>query len=105
MTEPYRMAEARIATGAWTVDAATNRITNLELVTGSENMRHAFDTGLATATRGTCNPNATLTEEDVVAIRRARADGQPQRVVAERFGIHEEHVGRIARRVAWPHVA
>ena len=46
-----------------------NSIENLEWSTYSENMQHAFDTGLVKPTRGTDSPLSKLTQEDVIYIR------------------------------------
>lgn len=46
---------------------------------------------------GERNPNAKLTDADVVAIRSAVAAGELQRVVAKRFGVGQTHVSRIVR--------
>lgn len=46
-----------------------NHANNLEWTTCSENVRHAYDNGLAKAKQGVDNPWAKLTNEDVVYIR------------------------------------
>ena len=46
-----------------------NSLENLEWSTYSENVQHAFDTGLAKPTRGTDSPLSKLTREDVIYIR------------------------------------
>lgn len=47
-----------------------NCASNLEWTTGSENVRHAYDNGLAKAKQGINNPWAKLTLEDVTYIRK-----------------------------------
>ena len=47
-----------------------NHANNLEWTTCSENMRHAYDNGLAKAKQGADNPLAKLTNEDVAYIRK-----------------------------------
>jgi hypothetical protein len=51
--------------------------------------------------RGTRNPAAHLTPEDVRAIRR---DSRAQREIAEDYGIGQSHVSQIKRGVIWAHV-
>lgn len=46
-----------------------NSVENLEWVTHSENIQHAFDTGLANALVGTNNSLSKLTNEQVLFIR------------------------------------
>jgi hypothetical protein len=46
-----------------------NCVSNLEWVTGTENMIHARDNGLLHPLRGVNSPCAKLTEEDVIYIR------------------------------------
>ena len=54
-------------------DKADNRVENLEWVTGSENVRHAFENGLNTIRNGEDNPSSKLTERDVRIILRLSA--------------------------------
>lgn len=61
-----------------------NRITNLELVTGAENVAHAFATGLNFGNVGELNPCAKLSLKDVEAIR---ASSESSRVLGERYGV------------------
>lgn len=46
-----------------------NHVENLEWATASENTQHAFNTGLATALRGSQNGAAKLTAEQIAEIR------------------------------------
>lgn len=46
-----------------------NRIENLEWVTHSENMHHAFKTGLKNNAQGVASPNSKFTEEEILYIR------------------------------------
>lgn len=48
-------------------------------------------------TLGEGNPNAKLSDADVIAIRAAVTAGQLQRVVAAQFGVTQSHVSRIVR--------
>lgn len=47
---------------------------------------------------------ATLTEDDIRAIRRARAAGVSTRELAERYGVRHPAISRIANRQRWQHV-
>jgi Helix-turn-helix domain of resolvase len=57
-----------------------------------------------TSLPGERNPAAKLTRRRVRAIRRRLAAGEPQRVVAKRFGISRSQLQRIWRGESWTHV-
>ena len=78
-----------------------NHVSNLEWSTGSENVRHAHNTGLKEAVRGSDNGQAKLTESDVVQIRNS---SETQRVLAARYGVSKKQISRIKRRLLWRHV-
>lgn len=89
-----------------------NRLENLEYCTRSENIKHAFRTGLDNVerVRGENNPTAKLTKEQVKEIRayvlNARANGirfYGRKQLAMRYGISEGHVKDLVsqRRGAW----
>lgn len=70
---------------------------HLSLGTGADNTADAVAKGRMTgAPKGLANIHGKLTDDDVRAIRAARAAGEPCRSVAERFGIHPVHVSYIA---------
>ena len=60
-----------------------NRLQNLELVTQSENTKHAYRTGLASA-KGTRNGRAKLTD---LMVGEIRTSNDKARVLAERYGV------------------
>jgi HNH endonuclease/NUMOD4 motif len=81
-----------------------NRLDNLEYVSGSENMRHAFRTGLQTQV-GEDNANAKLTELDVTRIRELyQTRVYSQCTLANMFGIGRPHIGRIVNHKRWAHI-
>jgi hypothetical protein len=53
---------------------------------------------------GTRNPNAKLTERDVVEIRRAVRDGERKADIAVRYGVGRERIDDIAARRSWSHL-
>jgi len=87
-----------------------NNINNLEYCTRSENMKHAFNMGLAKAKRGEDNASAKLTQLQVNEIR-SYVKGQRDKGVryygrkklAIKYGISEAHVKDIVnnRREIW----
>lgn len=80
-----------------------NRISNLELSTRSENIRHAYRTGLKT-NRGEKHPCHRLTEAKVREIRRRHADGEPVRRLATEFAVTGRTIRHIADRHTWTHI-
>ena len=63
-----------------------NRIENLEWVTRSENMKHAFKIGLCN-TKGFNNPNSKLNEEKVNKIKILRSSGMIYSKIAKEIGV------------------
>lgn len=89
-------------------DKLNNAIGNLEYVTPSENMRHAIRMGLRKPTQssrpGERNPSARLTENDVISLRKAYADGETCTSIAARYGISKSAAHHAATRHTWRHV-
>lgn len=53
---------------------------------------------------GERHPNARLTKEDVLEIRRLAAEGVSQRTIAEEFATPQANVSRIVQRKRWAHI-
>lgn len=90
-------------------NTSNNSIHNLELTTSAGNIWHAIETGLrplcAAYGQGEANPRAKLTAEAVREIRALLREGEPQTVIAARWGISQGAVTDINRRRRWSHVA
>jgi hypothetical protein len=85
-----------------------NQVANLEWMTGSENVKHAFDTGLKVgnheprpATTGHLNGRAKLTDQMVAEIK---ASTEAARPLAKRFGVSRAAVRFIRAGKTWRHV-
>lgn len=78
-----------------------NKVSNLEWVTSSENSRHAFDLGLAKASRGTGHVSSKLTQNDVDDIKRLRLEGYTCRELGFKFGVHHMQISRVSRGVSY----
>ena len=63
-------------------DRLNNAASNLEYVTPSQNMCHAYANGLAKPMRGELNGTAVLTDEKVLEIRRLSAQGLKDAAIA-----------------------
>ena len=82
-----------------------NRINNLEWVTRSENMKHAFRTGLRVAPKGEKHPYSKLTEESVGEIRKLLEKGKLlQKEIGEKFGVTNHTINKINTDRNWKHI-
>ena len=72
-----------------------NAATNLEWTTRAENTAHQWRIGLVDI-RGERHPSAKITDEQVREIRRRRAGGELQRVLAAEFGVSRKLISQIA---------
>ena len=86
-----------------------NRPINLEYITHSQNVKHAFDNGLMLPKLGSINGNSKLKEEDVLAIRKAAKEGgmyYGRKRLAEKYGVSECCIKEVVnfRRNIWGHL-
>lgn len=79
------------------------RLENLEYVTHSENIQHAFDTGLEISMKGERHHQHKLTEAEAREVF-ALCKTMKQRDIAARFGISQIAVSKINRKVNWKHI-
>lgn len=77
-----------------------NRPANLRWITPAENIRHAADLGHIDGRPGG-RAQSTLSEEDAEEVRRLRAAGLKLAEIAERFGVSDSTVSRIALGHSW----
>lgn len=84
-------------------DKLNNKLSNLEYVTRSGNLKHAFRTGLASNV-GSKHSRAKLTERDVILIRKL-SDHLLPKTIAEVFGVKSVTVRDIVRGNRWTHVS
>lgn len=82
-----------------------NVVSNLEWVTKSENMKHAYRTGLQLPQRGEQHSHAKLSERQVIEIRDRYSRGETTTQLALAFGIRRRSMSDVVRRVTWSHVA
>jgi len=86
-------------------DKLNNQSANLEYVTQSENMQHAYRTGLQKAICGANHHHAKLSEADVLAIRATYADGGiTQQKLADKYGVCHVNINNIVNRQTWSHL-
>lgn len=83
-----------------------NKLSNLEWVTPSENIRHSFMMGMSSQT-GSKNAMPKLTEEDVIKIREIYIKGDKNFGVcalARMFNVTHSVISRIVNGKGWTHV-
>jgi len=80
-----------------------NRLENLELVTASENTKHAVKFGLNN-TKGEKSPLAKLTDDDVKEIRERYINKETQSSIAKDFNVGLNNISKIVNRQRWAHV-
>jgi len=77
-------------------------VSNLEWNTHSENIQHAFDTGLKEGRKGSKHGRAKLTNEIVLTIRASKNKTHQQ--LADEFQICRQHISKIINRKSWKHI-
>lgn len=83
-------------------DGLDDRLVNLAWGTPTENSADAARNG--STLFGEKNPNAKLTEADVIAIRASWSRGASITSLAELYGVHYQHMFRIVHRKRWRHL-
>lgn len=86
-------------------DKANNRPGNLEYVTGRDNIRHSWATGLHAADdrKGESHPGVKLTADDVRTIRAI----YPAKTITELaavYGVTAANISSIVKRKTWKHL-
>ena len=86
-------------------DKKNNRVENLEWCTQSENMKHAFKTGLKVSLKGEDAFNSKMTDDKVLLLREMYESGEfLLRELAEEFNIGIASVWNIVNRNTWKHI-
>lgn len=84
-------------------DKGNNVFSNLEVVTASENMRHAYDNGLMNIRSGESCSYAKLTEDQARQVL-SRCNVVSDKDLAVEFDVTVKTIGRIRRREIWKHL-
>ena len=83
------------------LDRSDNRPLNLELCTGSENVRHSFASGLRKNNYGN---GSNLNEVDIVSIRKRKRNGETLKSIADDYGVAFQTISKICNYTRWAHV-
>lgn len=84
-----------------------NRIKNLEWATYSENIKHAYNTGLRihNVGKGEKCPRSKLTEKQILKIREKYTTGNyTYKQLADEYSVTDTTIGLIIRRENWSHI-
>lgn len=84
-----------------------NRVSNLEWMTQSENIKHSFDTGLQISLKGEDCFFSKLTKNQVIEIRKSvQGKGRyyGRKKLALKYGVTESTIKRIVNRKLWNHI-
>lgn len=85
-------------------DKRNNKLENLEWCTGSENIKHAYKTGLHTQ-KGEHNNYSKLSEENVKEIiQMLLSKKYTQKQIGEKFGVCEDTIGAIKNKHNWTYL-
>lgn len=84
-------------------DKTNNTVSNLEWVSRSQNIKHAYSTGLMNSDhlKGSKHPNSKITEEVVKDIRSSNLKNKE---LAEKYNISSATVSNIRNRITWKHL-
>jgi hypothetical protein len=74
-----------------------NKLSNLEYITGTENIRHAFRLGLYKGTRGERNGNSKLKDKEIPQIHKLRSQGRTLKEIGSLFGVTESTIWTITK--------
>lgn len=85
-------------------DKLNNHVDNLEWVTSSENLQHAYDTGLKFQHIGEKNPGARFTNTDVILIKSRLSCGEKYKNIAKSIGCNAETIRNIKTGKTWAHI-
>ena len=83
---------------------SNNHLSNLEVCTASENIKHAFRLGLNTPNRGEKAHNSKVTEDEVISMYGMFKNGYSNDQVAEVFKLHSRYVSLIRHGKRWKHL-
>lgn len=82
-------------------DKTNNALSNLELVTNSENALHAFKLGLRKSKCGADSHYAKLTKLDATNLILSIIAGEKDKTLSERYKLHRNYISLIRNRKRW----
>lgn len=83
---------------------SNNHLSNLEVCTASENIKHAIETGLKIPLRGSQVKGSKVKEDDILAMYQMFKLGYSNTYVANIFGLHSRYVSLVRHGRRWKHL-
>lgn len=81
-----------------------NTLSNLEIISYSNNTKHAFKLGLIPKPKGELNAQAKLTEQECLQLCLDLKNGLDNETVATKYGLHSRYVSLIRGGRRWKHL-
>lgn len=81
-----------------------NRVENLEWATCSENMEHAYKSGLRTAPSGVDSPYSVFSKQDVLDIRDSFKNGISQIELAKKYNVTMGCISGVCRKRTYANI-
>ncbi len=84
-------------------DKSNNKVSNLEMISASDNIKHAFKLGLCNQS-GERNGYSKLTKEDVIDIKLMLRKGMKNKDIATKYPVGKVNISQIKRGYTWKHI-
>lgn len=78
-----------------------NSVDNLEIITHSENIKHAYKNGLIKSMVGEKNHRAKITNEQYVEIAKCFKNNETNEQIAEKYNLHHRYVSLLRHGRRW----
>lgn len=85
-------------------DKTNNALTNLELCTREENLKHSYRIGIRQPVTGAKHPSVKLTEAEVIACRKAHKAGRSMCQLAKDYKVNYTTMREAVFGLTWKHV-
>ena len=83
---------------------SNNCLDNLQYVSKSENMLHAYKTGLNVGLKGEDNAASKLTKKQVIEIKQLLKEGNSQSSIAKKYNVCQTNISKIFLGKIWNNV-